>query len=516
MSSWCRLPAEIQNMVLQNLVDADESDHDNRRNCPKYATVNKEWQAFFEPVCFETITFKSHHRMMDMNNIINPIRRRSVKKIALAFDADVTFGMLRTDGFFTMSIWQLFHELSSWEASDGRQLELELSAIRDDPLADDASLGLPWAEYCRREAELPLDLWRRCRPAEAPNMDLPAIFCATNQQLDLPEVPAVTTFTIRKIQAFHFSDASTLTSTIGPMISKLPRLRHFKHDYWRGVKKSPLSIRRIDRTKKYKSLVSQHLLSRCQLRSVTILEDFTCCFQDELQDERHPHLGAALAGLSTGLEELHSSRNIDAMDFFSALGEEVDPARGWPHMRTLSMTAAGLLDEDQLQPLLQTVAAAVEVMPRIEVLELWALENKKIGPGMRCKNAGLFRYNRLQERLRITLMTTWGGAVDGDTEVAWTRVAEKHDERHTLMIECADIDWKTLRSHTALMDLLVLKDRIVTDKEGSGRYLFCKPPRGQRVPDAAAAPGAASSTQSSPSPPPPSQGPSTTWTGLAL
>ncbi|KAB5540572.1 hypothetical protein GE09DRAFT_1226013 [Coniochaeta sp. 2T2.1] len=487
-------------MVLQNLVDADEPDHDNRRNYPKY---NKEWQAFFEPVCFETITFISHHRMMDMNNIITPIRRRSIRKIALAFDADVTFGIRRTNLFFTMSVWQLFHELSSWEASDGRQLELELSAIRDDPLADDASLGLPWGEYCRREADLSLDLWRRCRPAEAPNLDLPAIFCATNQQLDLPEVPAVTTLAIRKSQALHFFDASTLTSTIGLMISKLPHLRHFKHDYWRGVKKSPISIRRIDRTKKYKSLVSEHLLSRRWLRSVTIPEDFTCCFQDELQDERHPHLGAALAGLSTGLEELHSSRNIDAMDLFSGPGEQVDPARGWPHMRTLSMTAAGLLDENQLQPLLQSVAAAAEVMPRIEVLELWALENKKIGPGMHCKKAGLFRYDRLQERPRITLMTTWGGAVDGDTEAAWTSVAEKHDERHTLMIECADIDGKTLRSHTALMDLLVSKDRIITDKEGSERYLFCKPPRGQRVRDGAAAPPAASSTQSSPS-----QGPS--------
>jgi len=49
-------------------------------------------------------------------------------------------------------------------------------------------------------------------------------------------------------------------------------------------------------------------------------------------------------------------------------------------MRTLSMAPASLLAETQLQPLLQTVAAAAEAILRIEGAEFWALENRILGP----------------------------------------------------------------------------------------------------------------------------------------
>jgi hypothetical protein len=106
-------------MILANLADSEGS----RSDLPKFATVSKEWQVFFEPVTFASLTFRNYRRMCDMNRKVRGARRGYVKSIRLQYEADVRpeqsadTARCRNDIFFTMAVFQLFAELSYWEPS---------------------------------------------------------------------------------------------------------------------------------------------------------------------------------------------------------------------------------------------------------------------------------------------------------------------------------------------------------------------------------------------------------------
>ncbi|OIW32341.1 hypothetical protein CONLIGDRAFT_699015 [Coniochaeta ligniaria NRRL 30616] len=476
-ASWRKFPAEIRCMILEIVAESD----DDRPNFPRYATVNKEFQSFFEPVCFDTLTFSNYERI------------QYVKTIALDYRIELRRGEIianeRHDMFFTMSAVLLRAiQMGTNPRGVGSAAERESGASDGE--------ARTWAPF---------------RADEAPMLDFDLIPCPLEMYESLPRVEAaVTSLAIRKHDGYQFSDSNTIISTLRPILDSLPKLQHFKHDYWRGVKKDPTPSERTRRATEYRSLVLDKLHVLESLRSVNIFEDFTCCFRDELPHIHHPQLGQALAQQSQHLEELHLSRNIDACDFFSAFVDNpassssppADGSTGWPKMRHLSMTAFTLLDGDDLQPLLQAVAAAAETMPRLEALELWAVANHQGKNSERRKQAGVFRYDRLAEIPRLTLMTTCGASMDDETKAAWTRVAEKHDSRHSLVIETATMDAAEFRSHTDVMDLLVLKGRLLPDKEGSEPFLLCDRPRPLIEYDSRP-----SSSHSSTSSPPPSQTP---------
>ncbi|KAJ9143154.1 hypothetical protein NKR19_g7012 [Coniochaeta hoffmannii] len=313
---------------------------------------------------------------------------------------------------------------------------------------------------------------------------------------------AVTSLAIRKYEGYHLSQASTITS-LRPLLRSLPNLRHFRHDYWRGLKKDLSASERREKAQTYQSLVLEQFSTLPSLRSVSIFEDSACCFRDESPDSRHVHLAKAFAQSSRGLEELHLSRNIDATNFFSDFVQSrVPPLKrlghgGWPKMRYLSMTAAGLPNGAGLAPLLQAVAAAVATMPNLQVLELWSVVNNKDGNLKRRKQAGVFRYDRLGQRPRLTLVSMWGGTIDEDVRAAWTSVAEEHDSRHSLTIEAATLDTARIRGHTEVLGLLLLKDRILPDKAGSEPFLFCTQPKRRAENHLSPAASTPSSSQSS-------------------
>jgi hypothetical protein len=183
------------------------------------------------------------------------------------------------------------------------------------------------------------------RHDEAPKLDFDLVSNFDEMYRSLPLVEAVTSLAIRKHGGHHISDAKTILN-LGPALQSLPRMQQFRHDYWRGAKKDPSPSERRRTAQEYQSLVLNQFPAHPSLRRVSIFEDYTCCFRDELRDTRHPRLARAFAKSSRSLEELHLSRNIDALDFFSAFVDNGgSPLRrlvhgGWPKMQHLSMTAA--------------------------------------------------------------------------------------------------------------------------------------------------------------------------------
>lgn len=116
-------------MILQNLVDCKE----DRRNFLLYATVSVEFRSFLEPICFHTITFSNARRMFQMDSIITPRRRRYVRTVALEYEIRLRrteiVSVQRHDISFSVAVWQLFRELSTWEPTS-QGLKLELSACQ--------------------------------------------------------------------------------------------------------------------------------------------------------------------------------------------------------------------------------------------------------------------------------------------------------------------------------------------------------------------------------------------------
>lgn len=481
--SWNEFPPEIRLMILQNVADCEE----DRPNFPRYATVSAEFQSFLEPVCFRAITFSNAKRMFEMDRIVTPARRRYVHTVSLEFEiklsrAEIVTGM-RHDIFFTMAVWQVFRELSTWEANP-QGLKLELGAHMGPLSRGSCTYGCRSGHEVAKDPHVSGERWTPLGHDEAPILDFDLISEFDDIYRSLPVVQAVTSLAIRKQEGYHMSNATTILN-LGRVLASLPRLREFRHDYWRGVKHNPSRRQRDKSAEEYRSVVLAKFSVLPCLRSVSIFEDFTCCFRDELRDCRQPQLAEALALSSRGLEELHLARNIDAVDFFSAFLDNrdaplkrLDHGAGWPKMRFLSVTAAGLLDGDGLEPLLQAVAAAAETMPCLEVLELWAVANTKVpGSLKRRKHAGVFRYDRLSGRPRLALLTTWGGSISEDTRTAWAGVADKHDTRHSLTVEELAVCAASVRSHLDVLGNLILKDRLLSDKMGSEPFLLCRPHR---------------------------------------
>lgn len=479
--SWNKFPLEIRSMILQDVVDCEE----DRPHFPKYATVSLEFQLFLEPVCFQAITFTGITRILEVNNIITPRRRRYVHSVSLEYEIKLRGTEIATcrrhDISFTIAVWQLFRELSTWEPTP-KGLRLELSACQGVLNRGNFTYGCRSSRGTGQNLDVGVERWTPFGQDEAPLLDFDQISEFDDMYESLPLVEAVTSLAIRKHEGFHLSYEKTILN-LGPVLASLPKLQQFRHDYWRGVKRNPSSSQRNRSTQEYQSIVLKQFSTLPCLRRVTIFEDFTCCFRDELRDIQQSRLAEALAQSSRGLEQLHLARNIDAIDFFSAFVDTDDtPVKrlghgGWPKMRFLSMTAASLLEGNELEPLLQGVAAAAETMPCLEVLELWAVANNK-GPDLkRRKQAGVFRYDRLSERPRLTLLTTWKGSIDDDTKTAWTSVADKHDTRHPLTIETVTVCATSVQSHLDVLKHLALKNRLLPDERGSEPFLFCSPPK---------------------------------------
>ncbi|KAK5997435.1 hypothetical protein PT974_02791 [Cladobotryum mycophilum] len=126
---WYALPCEIRLMILKLLSD------DGSKTCA-YASVNAEWQDFFEARNFHRLILRPSC-ISKFNQIVYPERRRLVKHIWLRFETppyscshykknQTREEEARANRRFTRAIWSLLGALSSWEVGDGG-LVLELS-----------------------------------------------------------------------------------------------------------------------------------------------------------------------------------------------------------------------------------------------------------------------------------------------------------------------------------------------------------------------------------------------------
>ncbi|KAK1579962.1 uncharacterized protein LY79DRAFT_562949 [Colletotrichum navitas] len=170
------LPPELRLMILEELAS-----HDEKHHMASWASVSKEWQSFFEPLLWQTLTFRpsiSRSGFLGFHRFIKGYRKSLVKKIRLHVrmeeyaceqcdrlggpDRNIRI-LKRNKTRFSASLEYLFHFLADWTGeTSGTGITLELGAIWTSGshcLHSQSPRYSPTSPWLRSLSKLCLDRW---------------------------------------------------------------------------------------------------------------------------------------------------------------------------------------------------------------------------------------------------------------------------------------------------------------------------------------------------------------------
>ncbi|QGI81342.1 hypothetical protein CEK25_008071 [Fusarium fujikuroi] len=346
MAHWHSLPAEIRWMILETLIAHKGTAH--------LASVSNEWRTFIEQRTFSHI--RLHPECLDRLEQLNDHYKGLIKHLWLNIKLNgYTCRACRKRESKTLSysiarilreaITRLFSVLTTWR--EPLTLELNVYCPSDSQhWLKNSYFGAPGEDKfeCQESSDDPIHDpdhgWFEGTITEAPPDDAlrrPFGLSELRFRESLPSVNAVTKFVLRRQCRFVNT------------IHRIPA----------GVKK------------------------------VTIFEDFNENFLElyalgrgisaYLNPERvrlpFSVLGAASAMRSQQLEHLSVAFMIDAHHFFDACLS----SWRWPRLRTLTLTARGIVTDSvrQTNKLFQTAAKVALNMPELQTLTIWHGERRE-------------------------------------------------------------------------------------------------------------------------------------------
>lgn len=171
------------------------------------------------------------------------------------------------------------------------------------------------------------------------------------------------------------------------------------------------------------SLIGLHLPAA--LKRFSFYDEFNTAYHCQGR-MRRPRLNKQLLGSlteskwSNQLEHLSVSFAFGAQDFFSPRFPH-----NWASLVTLTLTSNLILKRSsaEVNELLVKVAEAAKHMPRLEILEIWNCEARN-------REAGIFRYEKLDRAGIIVWQGTWDLDISRQTKQAWQEVLIAPDGGH--------------------------------------------------------------------------------------
>lgn len=504
MITWNGLPAEIRHAILGRLAEAHSNDGPTR-GLAKYASVNREWQDFFEPKIF-------HHFILDpcdvpqFEAVVRPQgRKKLVKHVLLqvglthrdeivhALQLYPTPGSLlnaekKCDRRFSHALWYLLRVLSKWDARESAGLTLELgtyspfentarelwdyerddngkgttdcyarflenASVGDYPLSEDPIVELMDVFSKPEGSDLGDGAWKwvlaKVIGRRALRLDLEA--AGPDGELALPQVPVVTDFLVR-LRSFRNFDPEGL----GKILQSFPAIRDVHVERWRhgDGRLDSRWDRRVGR------MLARDLPASA--RNITLFDEFDTAFHQQpskMADAQPvPHLARNVMAASRRLENVAVSFLIDARDFFEPFSSGPSRRKGraeWKHLESLALTSSVLTSgsDGAVNELLQAAAAAVMKMPKLQTLELW---------DRRCGEAAVFRYKAVDRRATISWKGTWDLELTKDTLKAWDDVVMRRGNgKHELQVEAGGFPEEDMKERGFVFKHLELKDRIL-------------------------------------------------------
>ncbi|KAK7959388.1 uncharacterized protein PG986_004242 [Apiospora aurea] len=137
---WEALSPEIKLQIFGHLASQNLSENAAGLRVAALATVNKEWQKYFESITFQSLTLEQYH-VAQLETMVSPhpLRVESVRHIHLRlelpryFDAEADKPETETevkanDTIFNEATRKLFSIMSRWPANPDQECVFEISA----------------------------------------------------------------------------------------------------------------------------------------------------------------------------------------------------------------------------------------------------------------------------------------------------------------------------------------------------------------------------------------------------
>lgn len=465
--SWSSSPAEIRLMVFRHLHEDKRRQYQNpntrrimrkkltgttRGEQAQYASVNRQWQSYFESITFERLTLGHWDIPEFYETVVWSHRECFVRYIWLrielpGYGCDKCSKKETEDERywhnvrFTTAMWDLFSCLSGFDHDHpGITLELSVHSPSDaehycqelkntindsawhaskihEAIADDRSHG--WANGRRRP--LQAEKFERVfgDPAgiciDLEGSGLPAAM--------LPRAEVVKQFQIRLQFYRHFSRMGLST-----ILESLSNLESFHYECYEGFN-SKYNVDGQYWRQTVNLWLLNHLMYCRKLRFVHIYERSSASFSRVPQPKApYPTTGRCLGEQSGRLEELFVVRVVDAKDFFhnfwpGATKRDISRRSEWARLKYLSLTSK-LLPGTDTPSLLQAAAAAAERMPELRTIELsgYNLEDK-------------FIYCMWGGRHTIHVSSQIARYLSADIIQCWERVVAIRGSRYELKVE---------------------------------------------------------------------------------
>ncbi|KAL1858867.1 hypothetical protein VTK73DRAFT_7783 [Phialemonium thermophilum] len=422
MIVWGALAAEIRLMILECAALAHREQSEPRARVG-YATVCREWRAFWEKETFRRIIVHQH-RVHDLDSFVgrpDASRVDYVEHIWLRVELD-EYGcdacqvledgatLRRNDTTFSRALWTLLEVMSRWKRSDcrrDRELVLEIGAYSpSDSKHDfrDFRLEKHYPFLFQEDLEGGFSTYRQQEERESEQNDAfhgwfyrmrmaqPAFASKKRlmgtKPLELgredktrrwprrwqrfPPVEIVTDLLFRR----HFYRAVSVDVCSKLLNESLTRLAWFRHERWHDIEE----LHQLQFIAEYTTLLSAGLPDT--LKQLFLLEDDNSI----LHLRKNPPgpdqaLSEALSRCSRKLEKLSAAHLVDARHFYADFWPAVDltPNLGsrrdpWMHLKTLILTSVCLYSQNAPEwpnRLLMAAGTAAYLMPRLEILELW-------------------------------------------------------------------------------------------------------------------------------------------------
>ncbi|PTB65948.1 hypothetical protein BBK36DRAFT_1141869 [Trichoderma citrinoviride] len=460
MPRWNRLPEELKLQVLDFLAQ-DPYSGSRHGSLTNYALVCKSWQRIFEETNFQRLVL--HQNDLDGVARLPKRCRPYVAHVCLRIElseyvpwAGEQFATIRpaivrpermediaaNNEIIELAVGKLFSALKTWErwAKPDHRITLEMS-FHSPSDSKYVGRGIHAKELDRG---LP-SMTGISRAGAGDRIFGGYVHIQFHQQL--PRLHMVERFIMQR----HTRRQPT-SFTMHQLLSRFPNLEDLVFEPWQQYLDT--SQDRVDAG--YVRLVKGSLPKG--LKHFTFFED-----HDEKRTKSslaqgvparvpNPHVSAALAQKSLGLETFSASFLVDARDFFRAYRREWT----WANLRSLTLTSQYLeitRGSYEINGMLKGAAEAALAMPVLETLEIW-----NGGPG----HAAVFRYSGGKGGATLEWIGTWDLFIDSGVVEAWETVALKSHGWQMLGLEKHLIqNPHDIRRHGDAIKLLKTKERVI-------------------------------------------------------
>ncbi|KAK2774449.1 hypothetical protein CKAH01_03682 [Colletotrichum kahawae] len=418
---WASLPAEIRLMILEQ-VEVGNKGH----KLSNWASVSREWQAFFEPQLFQNLNLQfPGSDVDDLNSYVHGYRRDLVKKISLhvrtqeydnidKFDERETQDTIKANNeLFSQALERLFVSLSTWSnGSPTGGIKLALSACSP------SDLGHPWNHRTGKSQHE----WRRICSLGSRLRLLGNLLDTSSGALKLPRVSIVNMFFVTR-----YTYRSLSRALLAKVLRSLCRLEVIRYEPWHAITRNGQSPR------------DDAMITLFESASESATVDIVDIWEVQSSLHQNPpfsrfcndHLVSKAVNASYRLQYLNLWHAVDARDFFHHASRDVpansseppDGLRTWPALEYLGLSTyiEDLVSSPSaLERLLLQASQAALRMPLLRVMEIWAPGN---GKGF------IFRYHFREGSPFLTVIATWQLTLSKEALRSWKQVAAGCTER---------------------------------------------------------------------------------------